>query len=121
MALKGSTFTDRRDEAAAAKRALIERFKARPPADDPAVLARTIERKAIAEARDVRTAERSVKKQEQDLQRQAELLAKQEADARAAEDAAAKAVEQVTRDEAIRADRKAQRDAKYAARKARAR
>lgn len=119
MALKGSTFTDRRDEAAAAKRALIDRFKARPPADDPAVLARAAERKAIAEARDVRTAERAKQKQEQDLQRQAELRAQQEAEARAAEEAAAKAADQVARDEAIRAERKAQRDAKYAARKAR--
>lgn len=121
MALKGSTFTDRRDEAAAAKRALIERFKARPPADDPAVVARAAERKAVAEAREIRTVERSKKKQAEDLQRQAELRMQQEAEARVAEEAAAKAVEQAARDEAIRNERKAQRDAKYAARKSRAR
>ena len=121
MALKGSTFTDRRDEAAAAKRALIERFKARPAADDPAVVARAAERKAVAEARDARTVERNKRKEEQDLQRQAELRTQQEAEARAADEAVAKAVEQTARDEAIRAERKAQRDAKYAARKSRAR
>lgn len=121
MALKGSTFNDRRDEAAAAKKALVERFKARPPADDPAVLARAAERKAIAEARDGRSAERAKKKAEEDLQRQAEQRAKQEAEARAAEESAARVVEQTARDEAIRAERKAARDAKYAARKARQR
>lgn len=119
MPLKGSTFNDRRDEAAAAKRALVDRFKSRPAADDPAVQARAAERKAIAEARDIRTVERSVKKAAEDQVRQAELLKKAEEEARAAEEAAARAADQTARDEAIRADRKATRDAKYAARKAR--
>lgn len=119
MALKGSTFTDRRDEAAAAKRALVDRFKSRPPADDPAVLARAAERKAIAEARDIRSTERAKVKAEEDLQRQAEARARQAADALEAEEAEKKAAEQVNRDEAIRNERKAARDAKYAARKAR--
>ncbi len=119
MALKGSTFTDRRDEAAAAKRALVERFKARPPADDPAVLARAAERQAIAEAREKRAAERAVIKAEQDEQRKAEEQARLAAEAQAAADAEAKAAEQMARDEAIRNERKAARDAKYAARKAR--
>jgi hypothetical protein len=119
MPLKGSTYNDRREEAAAAKRALVERFKSRPPADDPAVQARAAERRAIAEARDLRNAERArqkaaldeVRKKEEELRLEAERLAAEEAERRAAEQAA--------RDEAIRAERKAQRDAKYAARKAR--
>ena len=119
MALKGSTFNDRRDEAAAAKKALVERFKSRPPADDPAVVARAAERRAIAEARDKRQAERALVKQAQDLERQAAEKARLEAEALAAAEAEAKAAEQVSRDEAIRAERKAARDAKYAARKAR--
>lgn len=119
MPLKGSTFNDRRDEAAAAKRALVDRFKSRPAADDPAVLARAEERKAIAEARDLRTAERALRKAAEDEVRQAELRAKAEAEAKAAEEAAARANDQATRDEAIRNERKLARDARYAARKAR--
>jgi len=119
MALKGSTFTDRRDEAAAAKRALVERFKARPPADDPAVLARAAERQAIAEAREKRAAERALVKAAQDEKRKAEEEAKMAAEAQAAAEAEARLAEQAARDEAIRAERKAARDAKYAARKAR--
>ncbi len=119
MALKGSTFNDRRDEAAAAKRALVERFKARPPADDPAVLARAAERKAIADARDKRAAERAVIKAEQDEQRKAQERAMAEAAEQARLEAEARLADQAARDEAIRAERKAARDAKYAARKAR--
>lgn len=119
MALKGSTFNDRRDEAAAAKRALVDRFKSRPAADDPTVVARAAERLAIAEARDKRNTERLVTKAARDEVRQAEERAKAEAAARAAEEAANRAVEQSARDESIRAERKSARDAKYAARKAR--
>jgi hypothetical protein len=111
MPFKGSKYEDRRDAAAEAKKALIERFKARPPADDPAVLARAAERKAIQEAREIRAAERARLKAEDDARRALEAAAAEEAEKRAAELAA--------RDEAIRAERKAARDAKYAARKAR--
>ena len=109
LALKGSTFQDRREAAAEAKKALVERFKARPPADDPEVLARAAERRAIQEARELRIAERNKKKAEEEALR-AEAAAR-EAEARAAEAA--------RRDEEIRAERKAARDARYAARKAR--
>lgn len=119
MALKGSTFTDRQEAAAAAKQALVERFKSRPPADDPAVLARAAERKAIAEARDKRTAERAVQKAAEDTKRLEQDRLAKEAEERAAVEAAARAAEQTSRDDAIRAERKAARDAKYAARKAR--
>ena len=60
---RGDKFNDRAAAAAAAKKALIENFRAKPPADDPAVQARAAERRAIAEARDVRTAERRVAKE----------------------------------------------------------
>ena len=62
MPLKGSTFEDRRNAAADAKKALVERFKARPPADDPEVLARAAERRAVQEARELRQAERARQK-----------------------------------------------------------
>jgi hypothetical protein len=93
-AFKGSLFTERQSASANAKKALLEKFKAKPAADDPAVQARAAERRAIAEARDLA------------------------AQASAAE-AAARAAEQAARDEAVRAERKAARDARYAARKAR--
>ena len=119
MALKGSTFEDRRKEAAEAKKALLERFKARPAADDPEVLARAAERRAIQEAREIRVAERAKLKAEE-LARLAEAdVARKAAEAAAAAEAEARAAELARRDEEIRAERKAARDAKYAARKAR--
>lgn len=119
MPLKGSTFEDRRASAAEAKKALAERFKARPPADDPEVLARAAERRSIQEARELRQAERSKQKAAEEAARLREDEARKIAEAAAAAEAEAKAAEQAARDEAIRAERKAARDAKYAARKAR--
>ena len=119
MALKGSTFKDRREAAADAKKALVERFKARPPADDPAVLARAAERRAIQEARELRQADRARLRAEEEAAKAREDEARKAAEEQAALEAAAKAAEQAARDEAIRAERKAARDAKYAARKAR--
>ncbi len=119
MPFKGDKFADRAAAAAAAKRALVESFKAKPPADDPTVLARQAERKAIAEARDVRTIERKKLKELDDLRRVAEDVARIEAERIKAEEDAVRVLEAAARDEAIKAQRKAERDAKYAARKAR--
>jgi hypothetical protein len=44
---RDQTFAERRDSANAAKKALLEKFKSKPTADDPAVLAKQAERKAI--------------------------------------------------------------------------
>ena len=118
-AFKGSTFKDRATAAAEAKKALMESFRARPPADDPAVLARQAERRAIVEAREIRAAERKRQKEEEAARAAAADVARLEAEAKAAEESAARAAEQAARDEAIRAERKAARDARYAARKAR--
>ena len=52
---------ERRNAANEAKKALLERFKSKPAADDPAVLARQVERKAILEARAIREAEKDEK------------------------------------------------------------
>ena len=46
MPFKGSKFQDRQESAAEARRALLEKFKARPAPDDPAVLKREAERRA---------------------------------------------------------------------------
>jgi hypothetical protein len=115
-AFKGSTFKDRAETAAAAKKALLEAFKTRPAADDPVVVARQEARRAVLEARATREAERKRIKEEEEARRRAEEEARRHAEA---EEAARRAAEAAARDEQIRAERKALRDARYAARKAR--
>ncbi len=115
-AFKGSTFKDRAEAAAQAKKVLLEAFKSRTPADDPGLQARQAARRAVMEAREIRTAERQRARAEEE----ARLKAEQEAAAKAAaEEAERRAIEAAARDEQIRNERKAARDAKYAARKAR--
>ncbi len=118
-AFKGAGFNDRRDAAANAKKALLEKFKSRPAADDPSILQKQAEMKAIADARAVRAGERA-KAREADQERlrqeaEAALMEK----ARLAAEQEALRIEALAREEAIKAERKAARDAKYAARKAR--
>ena len=55
---------ERRNAATEAKKALLDRFKARPAEDDPAVLARKAERQAILEAREKREIEKEKLRQE---------------------------------------------------------
>jgi hypothetical protein len=50
----GNVFSERQSASANAKKALLEKFKAKPPPDDPSVLARAEERRRIAEAREQR-------------------------------------------------------------------
>lgn len=106
------SFADRRNRAADARKAALDRFRSKPDANDPTVLARQAERQATQAAREKRAAER---------------LATQQADeqAAAAERAAAEtiraveAAERAGRDAARQVEQKAMRDARYAARKAR--
>jgi hypothetical protein len=113
-----------------AKRALLDKFKARPAADDPYVLAKQAERKVILEARATRDAEKAKRRQEklaQEARERAEREAIAEAERLAAEEAAqadakrreAEENERIARLLADDAERKAKRDARYAARKAR--
>ena len=121
---------ERRNAANEAKKALLERFKAKPAADDPAVLARQAERKAILEARAIREAEKARLKQERLAREAAEKAereaaaeaARLEAEAKAREEAALREAEEndrIARLLADEAERKAKRDARYAARKSR--
>ncbi len=107
-----TNFDDRISAAAAAKQALLERFRARPAADDPAEIARQAALKAIADARDARAAERKAAKDAEIARLAAEEAARKVAAELAAKEARARAAAQ-------EAERKAARDAKYAARKAR--
>ncbi len=112
-------FADRQQAAAKAKAALQERFKTRPAPDDPEVLARQAERRAIIEAREAREAEREIARAAE-KERQAELarleaVAREEQKARELQEL----MDQQEREVALKAAQKAARDARYAARKAR--
>jgi hypothetical protein len=111
------SLTDRLDAASKARSATLARFKARPAADDPAVLARDSARRAVIDAREVRAAEREILRQE--------ALARAEAEATLARQAEAERLEAqrlASEAEAVarQAEMKAQRDARYLARKAKA-
>lgn len=121
---------ERRNAANEAKQALLARYKARPSEDDPAVQARKAERQAILEAREKRNIEKEKLKQERlareaeerRVREAAEEAARLEAEARATEEAKAREMEETERISRVLADeaeRKAKRDARYAARKAR--
>jgi hypothetical protein len=104
----GSTFKDRRDASNAARQAMLERFKSRPSADDPAVLAKQLELVALAEAREARTAERKAFKEAEAARIAAERKAAEEAAIAEAKAAAA----------ALKAQQKAEREAFWAEQKA---
>lgn len=107
-------FNDRRDDAANARKAMLERFKARPPADDPDLLAKQAERVAIAEARSERQAEREAAKKAEAERIAAEKLAAEIAEMERLER------ERARREEAqglLLAAQKAARDLRYANRK----
>ena len=115
-AFKGSTFKDRAEAAAAAKKVLLDSFKTRTPADDPGLMARQAARSEVVRAREARAAERQRIKEEEEARRKIEEAARLKFEA---EEAERKAIEAAARDEQIRNERKAARDERYAARKAR--
>jgi hypothetical protein len=113
---KEKTFADRLQEAANARKAALERFRARPAPDDPEVIKRREERMRIAQAREEREAARRTQKEAE-----AAVRAEREAAERVEREARERreAIEKLIRDAADATERKAARDARYAARKAR--
>ena len=107
---KGDKFDDRLSTAAKAKQAALEKFRTKPKPNDPAVIEQLAARAAIAVARDTRLAERKAAKEAEDRAREEERIARE---AEAARLAAEKAIQ----DAALELQRKAARDARYAARK----
>jgi hypothetical protein len=105
-------FDDRIGAAEAAKKAVLERFLARPKAGDPAMLEQQAALKAIADAREARAAERKALKEAEAARIAAEKAAQKLEEQRQAAEAKAHAA-------ALELQRKAARDARYAARKAR--
>jgi hypothetical protein len=120
-AYKNDSFTNRLTSAANAKNALLERFRARPGPDDPAVVARRAEQAAIEAAREIRIAERKATREAEAARLAAEQAAQEEA--RKAQDVEllARKAEEAARAEQRAAEAKAARDARYAARRARRR
>ena len=109
---KGDNFGERLNRAAAAKQSALKNFNSRPPADDPAVLARAEARRELVKAREERAAERKAAQ----LAREAEAAAA-EAERLAALQREAEA--EAERQLELEREQKAARDARYAARKAR--
>ena len=81
-AFKGSTFKDRAEAAAAAKKALLEAFKTRPSADDPASRPGRPRAAPLREAREQRAAERQRAKAEEEARDRAEEEARQQGGSR---------------------------------------
>jgi hypothetical protein len=121
--VRNSEFSDRRSTAADAKKALLQAYRAAEEAAEPTREVKQAERLAIAEARELRRAEREqVKLEEQNriaaekAERDAALEAAAKAEIEAREIADKNRITRVLEDEAAR---KAERDRRYANRKAR--
>ncbi|GAN47303.1 hypothetical protein ME121_1310 [Methylobacterium sp. ME121] len=116
--LKTDHLVDRLAETARARQATLARFRARPAADDPGLLARQAARHAVIQARDLRATEREAVRLAAAVKHEAEVQA---ARARAAAESDRLAAEKAEQQVARAAEQKAARDARFAARKARAR
>jgi len=121
--IRNNELSDRRGTAADAKAALLQAYRAAKEAAEPTREARQAERLAIAEAREARRAEREqLKLEEQNrieaetAERDAALAAAARAEIEAREMADKNRIARVLEDEAAR---KAERDRRYANRKAR--
>ena len=115
-AFKDPTFSDRLVRSAAAKNAALERFRARPAADDPAVAQQRAARLAIATERELRAAERAEARRAEDEDKAAKLAASELAERVERE---ARQVREADEQAALETQRKSERDMRYAARKAR--
>lgn len=122
-AIKKTELSERRSTSAAAKAALLQAYRAAQKAAEPHRAAREQERIQIAEAREARKTAREQAKREEQARLDAEAREREAAIAKAAtaeadarEQAYDKRIARVLDDEAMR---KAMRDQRYAARKAR--
>lgn len=113
---KEQSFNERLELQAKARQALLEKYKSRPSENDPEMIKLREQQKVIAEARAVRDAEKAERRRKEADERAVREAAEKADRERAARRAA---VEAVMRGEALAAEQKAKRDARYAARKAR--
>ena len=120
ISYQGPDPLQRQNNTTAAKKAMLERFRA--ASKDPAVAQRQVARMSVHEARLVRMAEREaaekVRKTElaEQAARAAELAVQAQRDAEKVE--ARLAAEAIEREALLEVDQKTARDARYAARKA---
>jgi hypothetical protein len=117
------TFADRLNVAAKAKQALLERARAKDPTKDPAFAARQAERVAAAAAREARIAQQEEERKAAAIreaeEKAAAEVARIEAERLEAERLKTEELAEADRLVALAAEQKVQRDARYAARKAR--
>ncbi len=116
MKIKGETLDERRILATEARKAMLDKFRQKANPNDPELQAKLAERKVVTEARDQRRLEREAIKAAETARLAAE---KAETDRIAREAAEAQQAEEVESVLRIEAERKAARDQRYAARKAR--
>jgi hypothetical protein len=109
---KEPSFADRQKAAQEARKNILNKFRAKPGLDDPAVMQRQAEREAQA-------ADRAKAKQARDAAKAEQKIREAEAAAQAAAQLAREKEEAAAREIALEAERKAARDARYAARKKR--
>src|SRR5688572_13960501 len=70
-------FSDRLSTAESARKAMLERVRAKPGADDPAVAERKVARQAVSAAREARLAEREATKIAEEARETAEREARE--------------------------------------------
>jgi hypothetical protein len=114
--MKDKDFGERLSAAKTAKQEMAAKFLKRPGVDDPAVAERRAARAAVSAARDTRLAARKIERDAEDARIAAESKAEAAATAEQNQRAAADKAENEAR---LEIERKAARDARYAARKAR--
>ena len=109
---KEPSFADRQKAAQEARQNILNKFRAKPGLDDPAVRQRQAEREAQA-------AERAKARLAREAAKAEKIAREAEAAAQAAAQLEREKEEAVAREVALEAERKAARDARYAARKKR--
>jgi hypothetical protein len=113
--------TDRLGARAKARRTQLEKAQASDPKNDPGFAKRQEARRAVAIAREARKAERKAAKLADEIRKAKEQADKEIALKAERERQEVEAAEQAAREIALAAERKAERDRRYAARKARKR
>jgi hypothetical protein len=109
---KEPSFADRQKAAQEARKNILEKFRSQPGADDPTVVQRRTERETQA-------AERAKAKLTREAAKAEQKLRDAEAAVQAAAQLAREKEEATAREAALEGERKAARDARYAARKKR--
>jgi Family of unknown function (DUF6481) len=113
-------FDERLSAAAQARKAVLEKFRAKVNSNDPELLKKQAERLVVAQAREARIAERRAAKEAKEAVERAEREAREAAERTVREEKETRErAEAVAWKAALEEEKKKERDARYAARKAR--